>query len=279
LKPLAKIVMAHGPLAYKPQLYLVVRSAEELVANSSKPLKAKDREVQREMSSALAKLFQVDAIDWDKQMVVGIMTGGGRGDAGNLAFGSFLLRGKSLTVHYTGPAFPDHTCASNSALALIARCDGEVQFVCGNAPKQGRAGAAQELRIIARAPDSPRAAGIGPVELKDPGGVVIRNAEELAAHSSRAKSARNRTVQKEVEAELAKLLGVAAIDWGKQMVLAVRGEPGTEADRVRFDSLKVKGKVLTVAWKVKPRPPHARPGTPIALILVDRFDGDVKFAP
>src|SRR5262245_53741983 len=80
LKPGAKIVMAHGPLAYKPQRHLVIRSAEEVVANSSKPLKSKDRQVQQEMSSALAKLFKVDAIDWDKQMVVGIMTGGGRGD-------------------------------------------------------------------------------------------------------------------------------------------------------------------------------------------------------
>ena len=138
LKPGAKIVMAHGPLAYKPQLHLVIRSAEELVANSGKPLKSKDRAVQKEMSAALAKLFGVDAIDWDKQMVVGIMTGGGRGDAGNLAFVSFLRQGKSLTVCYRGPAFPDHNCASNSGLALIPRFDGEVRFVCENAPKEGR---------------------------------------------------------------------------------------------------------------------------------------------
>src|SRR5215475_12363448 len=136
LKPGAKIVMAHGPLAYKPQLHLVIRSAEELVAESSKPLKSKDREVQQEMSSALAKLFKVDTIDWDKQMVVGIMTGGGRGDAGKLAFVSFLLQGKSLTVHYTGPAYPDHDCASNCGLALIPRFDGEVKFDCGNAQKE-----------------------------------------------------------------------------------------------------------------------------------------------
>jgi hypothetical protein len=83
LKPRAKIVMDHGPLAYKLQDELVIRSAEELVAHSTRPQKSKDREVQREMSAALAKLFKVDAIDWDKQMVVGIMTGGGRGDAGN----------------------------------------------------------------------------------------------------------------------------------------------------------------------------------------------------
>jgi hypothetical protein len=148
LKPGAKIVMAHGPLACKPQIQLVIRSAEELVANSSQPLKSKDREAQKEMTSALAKLFKVDAIEWDKQMVVGIMTGGGRGDAGKLAFVSFLLQGKSLTVHYTGPAFPGHNCASNSGLALIPRFDGEVKFVCGNAPKQERTEDAQELKNI-----------------------------------------------------------------------------------------------------------------------------------
>jgi hypothetical protein len=134
LKPGAKIVMPHGPLAYKLQLRLVIRSAKELVANSSTPLKSRDREVQQEMSSALAKLFKVDAIDWDKLMVVGIMTGGGRGDAGKLAFVSILRQGKSLAVHFTGPAFPDHNCAPNSGLALIPRFDGEVKFVCETAP-------------------------------------------------------------------------------------------------------------------------------------------------
>jgi hypothetical protein len=134
LKPGAKIVMAQGPLAHRPQLHLVLRSAEELVANSSQPLKSKDPDVQREMSSALTRLFDVPAIDWDKQMVVAIMTGGGRGDAGALAFDSFLLQGKSLTVRYTGPPFSDHTCASNSGVALIPRFDGKVKFVCGNGP-------------------------------------------------------------------------------------------------------------------------------------------------
>jgi hypothetical protein len=138
---------------------------------------------------------------------------------------------------------------------------------------------APEVKIIASAQDSPRAANIGPVQLNDFGGVVIRSAEELVAHSSKATSAKDPAVQKEVEAELVKLLEVDAIDWSKQMVLAVRGVPGTKADRVHFDSLKVEGKVLIVAWKVRPRPPHAGPGTPVALLLVSRFDGEVKFEP
>jgi hypothetical protein len=150
---------------------------------------------------------------------------------------------------------------------------------CAVFPAPLRAEDARELTILATAQDSPRAAAIGPVQLKDYGGVVIRSAEELTASSNKAKSAKDPAVQKEVEAELAKLLEVDAIDWSKQMVLAVRGEPGTKADRVHFDSLKVEGKVLTVGWKVKQRPPHAGPGTPIALILVERFDGEVKFGP
>lgn len=146
-------------------------------------------------------------------------------------------------------------------------------------PAPSRAGEARELKIIASAQDSPRAASIGPVRLNEFGGVVIRNAEELVAHSGKPKSAKDPEVQKAVAAELAKLLDVDAIDWSKQMVLAVRGEPGTKADRVHFDSLMIEGKVLTVIWKVKQRPPHAGLGTPIALILVERFDGEVKFAP
>jgi hypothetical protein len=142
-----------------------------------------------------------------------------------------------------------------------------------------RADDTRELKIIASAHDSPREASIGPVHLNSYGGVVIRSAEELVAFSSKPESAKDLTVQKEIEAELVKLLEMNAIDWSKQMVLAVRGEPGTRADRVHFDSLKVEGKILTVAWKVKQRPPHAGPGTPIALILVDRFDGEVKFGP
>lgn len=144
-------------------------------------------------------------------------------------------------------------------------------------PALVRAESPRELTVIATAQDSPREASIGPVQLSTYGGVVIRSAEELVATSGKPGSAKDAAVQKEMSKELAKLLDVDAIDWSKQMVLAVRGEPGTKADRVHFDSITVEGKLLTVAWKVKQRPPHAGPGTPIALVLVDRFDGEVKF--
>lgn len=142
-----------------------------------------------------------------------------------------------------------------------------------------RASDSKEVPIIASAQDSPRETSIGPIHLGSQGGVVIRSAEELVAYSSQPGSAKDAAIQKKIEAELAKTLGVEGIDWSKHMVVAVRGEPGTRADRVHFDSLKIEGKVLTVAWKVKQRPPHAGPGTPLAVILIDRFDGEVKFAP
>ena len=137
---------------------------------------------------------------------------------------------------------------------------------------------ARELKIVASAHDSTREVSIGPVMLEASGGYVIRSAEQLVALSSKADSAKDAGVQKKIEAELATLLRVDAIDWSKYMVVAVRGEPGTKADTVRFDSIKVEDWRLTVAWKVRPRPPHAGPGTPIAVILVERFDGEVKFA-
>jgi hypothetical protein len=142
-----------------------------------------------------------------------------------------------------------------------------------------RADDIRELAVFATAQDSTRAANVGPVRLDGPGGVVIRSADELVARSPRAEAAKDPAVQKEIEAELAKALQLDAIDWGKHMAVAVRGEPGTRADKVRFDSLKVENKVLTVAWKVIPRPPHAGPGTPLAVILVERFDGEVRFVP
>lgn len=136
---------------------------------------------------------------------------------------------------------------------------------------------AGELQILARAQHSTREARIGPVQLAEPGTAVIRSAEELVARSGQASAAKDAKVQRAITGEVAELLGVEGIDWNKQMVLVVRGEPGTKADTVTFDALTVEGKTLTVEWRVKPRPPHAGPGTPVALLLVERFDGEVKF--
>lgn len=161
----------------------------------------------------------------------------------------------------------------------LLSCWALIVVACAIAPVTLAGEPAKECNIIALAHDSTRAGNIGPVQLDEPATAVIRSAEELVARSSQAGSAKDVAVQNELEAELAKVLGVESIDWSKQMALVVRGEPGTKADKVRFGSLTFENNVLTVVWRVIPRPPHAGPGTPIALILVDRFDGEVKFVP
>lgn len=134
----------------------------------------------------------------------------------------------------------------------------------------------REVTVIASAFDSPRESEIGPVRMVETGGVVIRNLQDLVTMSAYAESAKSSGVRKELEVELARALGVDSIDWTKQMVLALRGESGTRLDRIHVESLKAEGKVLTISWKVKQRPPHAGPGSPVALLLVDRFE-EVKF--
>ena len=154
-------------------------------------------------------------------------------------------------------------------------CVISVSTVWGFNPAYLSADEVREVNIIASAHDSPLEAGIGPIQLRERGGLVIRNANELVALSAKPNT-KDATERKELEAELAKVLDMSTVDWSKQMVLAVRGTQGTRLDRIHIDSLKAEGKVLTVTWKIKQRPPHAGPGSPVSLLLVERFD-EVKF--
>jgi hypothetical protein len=137
-------------------------------------------------------------------------------------------------------------------------------------PATTRGEDAKELETIATAKGNSRSASIGSFQLKRDG-VVIRSAEELVALTSQAKSAKDPEVQKEMEAELAKLLKVDGIDWSKQTVLGVIGG---------FDSLKIDDKVLTATY-VPFKEPGGRvvPETPKILVLTERFEGEVKFVP
>jgi sulfatase modifying factor 1 len=116
---------------------------------------------------------------------------------------------------------------------------------------------------------------------KDDSGVVIRSARDLVAHSSKPDSAKDPAVQKAMESELAKFLNVETIDWGKQMVLAVRGHPTNgELGVIKFDPPKSEGKVLLIFWKQEhhvTRAPHQ--GPPTGFALVERFEGEVTFLP
>jgi hypothetical protein len=136
-------------------------------------------------------------------------------------------------------------------------------------PTTARAEDTKELKPVATAKDRTLRASIGSFQLQTDG-VVIRSAEELVALTTKAKSAKDPVVQKAMETELAKLLKVEAIDWNKQIVLGVIGE--------EFDSLKSDGKVLTATFVPFKEPGgRAVPPTPKILVLIDRFEGEVKF--
>src|SRR5262245_11506402 len=128
---------------------------------------------------------------------------------------------------------------------------------------------AKKLKPIATAKSDSRDGRLGPFEIKRHG-VAVRSAEELVMLSSKPESAKDPKVQKEMEAELAKLLKVDAIDWNKQMVIAVISE--------QFESLTTDGKTLTATYVPYKEPPSLTvPPTPKVLVLIDRVEGEVKF--
>jgi hypothetical protein len=127
----------------------------------------------------------------------------------------------------------------------------------------------RELKPIATAKGNSRDGRLGPFEIKRHG-VAVRSAEELVILSSKAQSATDSKIQKEMEAELAKLLKVDAIDWNKQMVIAVISE--------KFESLTTDGKALTATYiPFKEGMALVVPQTPKILVLIERFEGEVKF--
>ena len=110
---------------------VVIRSAEDLVAHSTKPDAAKDPAVQKAMEAELAKFLNVEGIDWNKQMVLAVQGRPTKGEQGIIKFGSLKVEGMALVVPwkqenrgtrapYQGPPV---------GLALVERLGGEVKFV------------------------------------------------------------------------------------------------------------------------------------------------------
>jgi len=111
-----------GPITLKPGSLAVIRSAEELVAASNKAESAKEPAAQKEIESALAKLLKVDAIDWNKQMVMAAIAQG---------FDSLKSDGKVLTATYL-PYIERPLRATPQppkVLVLTERFEGQVKFV------------------------------------------------------------------------------------------------------------------------------------------------------
>ena len=113
--------------------------------------------------------------------------------------------------------------------------------------------------------------------------LVIRSVEELVTISSKGREAKelaadkkDGALQEEVEQLLLTSLKLQAIDWEKQMVVAVLGKRAWRAPpKWKFLSLKTDGDKLIV--EISSDRGEFGCGVPWAVAVVDRFDGEIEF--
>jgi hypothetical protein len=288
----------------------VVRSAEDLVnLYPWNQLDAQPAVVAKMASAEVAKLFKVDAIDWQKQMLV-VVTAGVRPTGGwQIDVKSLDVADNALTVKWsaTPPAgFATQAFTHPAVAVLTERFEGKVRFaqeagVKGKLnprplpprqvppqvrplppvqvdPAESPARPAPEVGEKAAPGAGVQVIAQSPARMGGRANAVIRSAEELA------KAMGGNVTAEQAEQRAAQALKVKGIDWTKQMLLTISG--GTQRTggySVVVKGMTVKDKVLTVQWFVK----GPRPGTPVTqaltnpslTVLVERFDGEVRFDP
>lgn len=129
LKVIATLTDWGGRIEHKKEdSGIVIRSAEELFANSKKdPTSKKDPATPKAMEAELAKFLKVDSIDWDKQMIVAV--NGHKVGSGSIKFESLKTQDKVLTVTWKLEERPALGFSIPAGLVLAERFDGEVKFV------------------------------------------------------------------------------------------------------------------------------------------------------
>jgi hypothetical protein len=86
----------------------------------------------------------------------------------------------------------------------------------------------------------------------------------------------NRVEEKATE-DLARELGVAKIDWKKQMVVCVSDGLHINGEQVHISRVELQNRVLIVAYQLKvPAEPVEGLAYPAETVLVERFDGQVQ---
>src|SRR5262249_42999104 len=173
-------------------------------------------------------------------------------------------------------------------VVLVPRCEGEVKFAAPAAAGKGTSGRLPPERFESPAREAPpqdeKPAGR---ELKviaqgnariGAGSSVIRSAKELAAAEG------GKGDPAAAVARLAKLLKLEAIDWENQMIIVISGGVQRSGGySVELKKLAAADKTLTVHWTLN-RPKPGQPVTlalthPMLTVLVERFDGEVRFDP
>jgi hypothetical protein len=103
---------------------------------------------------------------------------------------------------------------------------------------------------------------------------VVSNGTELARHFGYF----GRDVDQRASGDIARELKVAGLDWKKQMLVGVAAGMHINGERLRIVSVRISDKTLTVTYRLE-KPKEAAAGIcyPAETVLVDRFDGDVKF--
>jgi hypothetical protein len=276
----------------------IIRTAKELADRQPfNLLEAPAEAVEKMATATLAKALKVDTIDWTKQMLVVVTagvksTGGYRVEIAELHKGDGVVTVK-WTLH-TPKGVATQAFTHPAQVALVNRVEGKVKFEstapnpkqkirplpirdrselpANPAPElQETAQTEKELKVIAQS-----AARIGAARAG--GHQVIRSGAELV------KAMGGKGDADKLTAQVAKQLKVDHIDWKKHMLVMVSG--GTQRTggySVQVNNLKVKDKTLTVHWKLnapKPGQPVTQAFTnPAATILIERFEGEVRFDP
>lgn len=145
---------------------------------------------------------------------------------------------------------------------------------------RGPAAEPQEWKVIAKVtsvadrPPIPLTFGKNPDGPEH--GLVFRGPADLATrYVTDPKKASDPAEQAAAVEWAAKLLKVDKIEWTRQMLLAISDGANTPHE-VRLVSLRADQGVLTVTWDVVPKPGTGL-SNPRALVLVPRFDGEVRF--
>jgi hypothetical protein len=118
--------------------------------------------------------------------------------------------------------------------------------------------------------------GWQPTSAKRRGGShwVVTSGSDLAKHFGYF----GRDVDQRVTGEIAREFKVPAIDWKKQMLVGVAAGMHINGERLHITRVQLVDKVLLITYRLE-KPKEATPGLgyPAETVLVDRFDGDVKF--
>lgn len=239
------------------------------------------------------KALKVPAIDFGKEMLVAagdgtqplVGTSGGGPPSAPYAVSITRIdrddKTKTMTVHWRRvPRGKDQGVLTRPLEAvLVGRFDGEVTFnrlPDPEKPAKDPPPAGTEVKPTARAlfpdgwpPEAPRREW------------VVRSEAELIDPRLRAPEPVLERMREEAKARYEKALKADGIDFAKQMVIGVSGgvQPAgatVEVTRVEADAA---GKVLTVRWRLVPRPGGKPPEGvthPAEVILVDRFAGEVR---